>query len=174
MIASSRGRDRKAAILDDLARDAIVRARRTGQPITVITLEEIANQWYHDYQPGSERREASSILGLADYRAAYRLVVDRLRRTNDSNLIGQGLGGNWPRVTVQQFAAQLTCEGARVVWLDTITFEADNQRRMGSRRSVRVYGFRDTHGFSFAEGGGGQRLRSMAAVRRHLRLGAAG
>lgn len=72
---------------------------------------------------------------------------------------------------VRGFAAELAQAGCRVKWLDEYTFEVDNRRTMGRRRSAEVHFYRDVDQFFFAYASH-QTLRSMAAVRRYLKVAA--
>lgn len=72
-------------------------------------------------------------------------------------------------VTAQAFADQLQAAGVRIIWRDDTEFEARHGKG-NSARSATVTFFRDTCTFSHARSGGGNPLRSMRSVFRHLRL----
>jgi hypothetical protein len=157
----------KGEAAEILALAVVCAVRQNRQMLTVSLVEEIANQWSRDYAEGTERRAAADVIGKTGARPAYRLAAKRLRDGGDGHLIGEGLHAR--QKTAQQFAAELERAGARIKWIDARTFEADNRRQMDNRRSVRVYFYSDVNQFHHADRAW-ERLRSMAAVRRHLNL----
>lgn len=151
---------------ETLALAVVSTVHQKPEMVTVALVEEIANQWLHDYPEGTERRAVAEIVRETGARPAYRLAAKRLRDDGKAYLLGDGLHPR-QKLTAQQFAAELERAGARIKWLGERSFRADNRRQMGNRRSVRVDFYSDVDQFSHAYASS-QRLRSMAAVRRHL------
>jgi len=68
-----------------VARRAVVFARRTGQPVTKLAIEEHASEMLH-CEPGTFAHIAAQTY---NYKTAYRLARESLRDSGETHLIGE-------------------------------------------------------------------------------------
>lgn len=75
----------KTEAAETVARRAMVFARRTGQLVTKLAIEEAATAMLH-CEPGTDAHTAAQIF---NYKTAYRIACARLRDNGEAHLIGR-------------------------------------------------------------------------------------